>query len=102
MVIFGDTTPDKSVENLEKNFLSYENKFPKTSKLIKKKRSKKNIIKNNLGEFYKIKNKNIIVFFKFLKQGLLDFLNHEHEDNFHFNLTLMFRLLKLPIIITIM
>ena len=36
MVIFGDTTPDKSVEDLEKNFLSYEQKFPKTSTLIKK------------------------------------------------------------------
>ena len=86
MVIFGDTTPDKSVEDLEKNFLSYEQKFPKTSTLIRKKEFKKRTIKNNLGEFYKIKNKNIIVFFKFLKQGVLDFLNHEHEDNFHFNL----------------
>lgn len=86
MVIFGDTTPDKSVKDLEKNFLNYKNKFPKTSKLIEKKTFKRNIIKNKLGEFYKIKNKNIIVFFKFLNQGLLDFLNHQHEDNFHFNL----------------
>ena len=37
MVIFGDTTPDKSVEDLKKIFFKPEQKFPKTSTLIRKK-----------------------------------------------------------------
>ena len=53
MVIFGDTTPDKSVENLEKIFLSYEQKFPKTSTLIKKKEFKKILLKIILVSFIK-------------------------------------------------
>ena len=53
MVIFGDTTPDKSVEDLEKNFLSYEQKFPKTSTLIRKKNLKKEPLKIILVSFIK-------------------------------------------------
>ena len=86
MVIFGDTTPDKSIKNLEKNVLNYKKKYPKTSKFIIKKKIKSLNLKNSLSEFYKIQNKNILVFFKYHNTGVLNFLNHQHEDNFHFNL----------------
>ena len=86
MVIFGDTTPDKSIKNLESNFVNYKKKFPKTSKFILGKKIKFITSKNNLNEFYRIQNKNILVFLKYHSKGVLKFLNHQHEDNFHFNL----------------
>lgn len=85
-VIFGDTTPDKKIEELKKNIFNFKLKFPRTSNLIQKKNLNLFNSKNCIDDFYKIKNKNLLIFFKFNKEGILNHLNHQHEDNFHFNL----------------
>ena len=86
LVLFGDTTPDKTVDELINNFTNRKKIFPKSSKYIINKNKKNKFFNKKLSEFYKIRKKNILLFFKFHKTGVLEHLNHQHEDNFHFNL----------------
>lgn len=77
--IFGDTSPDLNIKNLDKKIRSYK------SKKKFNKRFKDNYILK-LGDFYKIKYDNFIVFINFKKDGLYNYPCHQHDENFHFNL----------------
>ena len=84
LIIFGDTTPDYDNRILQDKVFNHKKYFPKTYKNLKNIRKKINPVK--LGEFYKMQNKNFLIFYKFRKNSILKHLNHQHEDNFHFNL----------------
>ena len=84
LIIFGDTTPDYENKLLQDKVFNYKKYFPKTHKYLKNMNKKINSTK--LGEFYKIQNKNFLIFYKFSENSILKHLNHQHEDNFHFNL----------------
>jgi hypothetical protein len=81
-VVFGDLTPDKSTSELEKKIFNLKKYYPKTSKFLKFKRFKKF---KKLNEFRVYKKKNFSLYLKFQESGHNKYLNHQHEDNFHFN-----------------
>lgn len=82
LVVFGDLTPDKTTNELEKKVFDIKTHYPKTSNFLNLKDSKK--IKK-LSEYKVLKDKNCTLYLKFKDSGNNMHLNHQHEDNFHFN-----------------
>jgi hypothetical protein len=82
LVIFGDLTPDKATNELEKKVFDIKRYFPKTSKILKINKFKK---KKKFGEYQILRHKNFSLYLKFKDSGNSKYLNHQHEDNFHFN-----------------
>ena len=82
LVVFGDLTPDKTSNELEKKVFNIKRYYPKTSKFLKIKNFKK---LKELSEYKILKNKDCSLYLKFKDTGNNMHLNHQHEDNFHFN-----------------
>lgn len=85
-IFFGDNTPDISNNFLIQKIVNFKKNYPALKLRFN------NILKKNkkffekIDEYFKFSNYNIVLYIKFLEKGLKNFPNHEHDENFHFNL----------------
>ena len=85
-VFFGDNTPDIKNKFLIQKIINFKKNYPALKLRINNILKQKIKFFDKIDEYYKFSNYNIVLYIKFLEKGLKSFPNHEHDENFHFNL----------------